>query len=111
MNRTVLGNIAVGSPYSEARLQNNLEAWASVYADKLREVRSERPELYAWPDSETDAVLARMLAAFAKDSYNIDSLAIKRTCKHFGIKHTRKAIREVLRNGDAESPALRENQP
>lgn len=101
MNGTVLKTIAVGAPYSDARLEQNLNAWMQEYQKQLAAVVQEFPEQYAYPVEQVLNVCARMREAFRKDSYNIDSHAIKRTCKAFGIKHTRKAIREALTNGQA----------
>lgn len=98
MNHTQLGNIAVGAPGSEARIANNLDAFMIEYEKQLTAAVTEHPELYAYPVATVPVVCLRMRKAFERDDYNIDSLAIRRTCKAFGIKHTRQAIKEALRN-------------
>lgn len=99
MNGTILKTMAVGAPYSEARLEQNLNAFMAEYQKQLAAVVVELPEEYAYPVEQVPNVCVRMREAFRKDSYNYDSPAIKRTCRVFGIKHTRKAIREALTNG------------
>jgi hypothetical protein len=73
-----------------------MSVFAVVYREELERALKETPELYAWPITELDNVLARMLAGLAKGSANKDSPPIKRTCKRLGIKHTYKAIQEQL---------------
>lgn len=95
-NHTQLGNIAVGAPGSEVRQQENLDTWLRVYRVKLEEAILKHPELYAYPVQDAPIVAARMREAFRKGSFNIDSHAIRATCKHFRIAHTYKAIQEAL---------------
>lgn len=74
----------------------NLDLWMQVFAEKLKEAIQQHPELYAYPLAEAEFAIHRMRGAFERNSYNKDSHAIKAACKHFGIKHTYKAINAFL---------------
>lgn len=76
-----------------------LDAWMQEYSKHLAECVRSMPEQYGYSVEQVPAVCGRMQAAFIRDSYNHDSPAIKRTCKAFGIPHTRKAIRVLLSGG------------
>lgn len=96
MTHTSLGNIALGAPGSGARKQGNLDAFMAEYQKQLTLAVKGAPGLYAYPVENVPQVCERMRQAFAKDSYSLDSLAIRATCRVFGIKCTRTAIREAL---------------
>lgn len=75
----------------------NKELFKAAYVRHLKQCVRDFPGVYAWRESESEAVAARMLAALDRGDANINSHAFKRTCKEMGIKHTRKAIAEFLR--------------
>lgn len=73
--------------------EERFKAWCSVYGVKLALAVVNHPDEYRYGTPEEIATVAdKMAEAFRRNSYNHDGHAIKATCKHFGIKHTRKAI-------------------
>jgi hypothetical protein len=74
----------------------NFQCFIDIYKEKLIEARKSYPEMYSWPDSETDLVFARMTKAIERGSFNKDSHAFKATCKELKIKHTYKAIQDFI---------------
>ena len=84
---------------------DKIDQWMEVYEQKLVESHAKHPELYAYPANEIPFTVHRMRGAFKRGSYNKDSHAIKATCKHFGVKHTYKAIKSFL-NAPAFKQAL-----
>jgi len=67
-----------------------------VYVEELTRAVTDYPDSYAYPVGEVPDVAGRMRAAFIKGSYNKDGMAIKRTCKRLGIKHTYRDINGFL---------------
>lgn len=76
---------------------NRLDAFTEAYKKHIAQVVAEKPDLYLWPISELPQVSDRMIEAIKRGTFNKDSIAIKRTCKDFGIKHTYKAITEFIK--------------
>lgn len=70
----------------------NIDKFMEVYAKVLPEVRKEHPDLYTWPEEQTPQVLEKMKVAFEKGTFNHDGLAMRKTCKALGIKHTRTSM-------------------
>ena len=78
-----------------------LDTFMAHYEPHLTAVVQERPEEYCYPVSTVPQVAQRMRAAFERGSYNHDGLAIARTCRALGLKHTRKAIEAFLSGVEA----------
>ena len=78
----------------------NLEKFKQVYTEKLKEIRTKKPDYYLWPIEDLPLVTKRMLTAIEQGNFNKDSLAFKHTCKELGIKHTYKAIKEFTKGGE-----------
>jgi hypothetical protein len=76
---------------------NRTDEWVEIYEANLIKVVTEHPDLYEWPLSQVHMVAEKMRIAFENGSFNKDSLAIRATCKHFGIKFTYAAIKTFLR--------------
>jgi hypothetical protein len=76
---------------------SKLDNFMVVYEKHLRNVHKERPEEYAYPESELPTVLRKMRAAIANGTMNKNSLAFRRTCTELGIPYTYKAIAEFIK--------------
>jgi hypothetical protein len=74
----------------------NREKFKSVYAVKLKESRTNYPNLYSWPIEDLSEVILRMFDAIDKKMFNKDNISLKATCEELKIKHTYKAIFEYL---------------
>jgi hypothetical protein len=75
-----------------------METWMAEYSKQLEIAVKENPMEYTYTQEQVPYVTARMLLAFKGGIYNKDGIAIKRTCKHFGIKHTYTAINHFITN-------------
>lgn len=76
-----------------------MQTFLGIYSEELKRAREERPDEYAWPVDELPRVLKRMTDALIRGTYNKDSIAIRRTCKRLGIKHTYQAINASIAEG------------
>lgn len=76
--------------------EQNFKRFSESYAKNLAVVVVEYPKQYPWPDADAPIVAERMMAGLRRGSANINGHAWRRTCKEFGIKHTKKAIQEFL---------------
>jgi len=74
----------------------NYQCFVDEYKKQLEHAVKTRPDEYAWPMSEFDAVLARIENAIKLGRFNKESSAFKATCKALGIKHTYRAIDEFI---------------
>jgi hypothetical protein len=72
----------------------NREAFLNMWEAEYRKDRAANPSYYV---GDTDEVVARMGAAIVAGTFSKESYAISRTCRHFGIKHTYRAIREFIK--------------
>ncbi len=68
----------------------------ATYREKLAEAHSKHPDVYAWPLSELEAVMGRMVIAIDRLSFNKDSHAWRNTCEALRIKHTYRDIETYL---------------
>jgi len=75
----------------------NLDNFMQVYARHLPICIQEHPNDYTYGIDHVPHVVARMRQAFAKNSYNLDGAAIRRTCRELKIPYTRKGIAKYLR--------------
>lgn len=80
------------NPQSHAEAPASREAFKSAYIAALTEAVTERPDLYAWPKVNIEAVATRMFDAIERDSFNHDSLAFRKLARVLGIKPTRAGI-------------------
>lgn len=76
--------------------QQRFDQFVTLYAEKLTQLRNDRPKEYVWPVADLPAVIGRMTEAIRKGSFNKDGLAFQATCKALGIPHTYKAINAFL---------------
>ena len=72
--------------------EQQVETFVSFFATELAKAVVERPDEYGFPVDEVPIVVNRMRQAFIRGSYNHDGVAIRRTCKCLGLKHTRTAM-------------------
>lgn len=78
--------------------QSNLDAFCARLTLEYAELFANDPE-YAYSASRItpEALARKMTLGLDSGSANKDGEGIKRTCKHFKIAHTYKAIREFLK--------------
>jgi len=88
---TVLSN----TPPTDQNAQIELK-WLLTYEAQLKQAVIDKPQAYTYGLDEVPGVVAKMAAAFERDSYNKDGEAIKRTCKALGISYTRTGINAYL---------------
>lgn len=74
--------------------------FVEVYEKNLRLALKEKPNEYAWPESDLPKVLERMKTAIKNGSFNKDGYAFKKTCKELGIKHTYTEIKKYIEQSD-----------
>ena len=74
-----------------------LDTFISVYAVQLAKAHAQAPDEYLWRIETLPTVVERMKKAIENGSFNHEGNGFKWTCKELGIKHTRKAIQEYLR--------------
>lgn len=77
---------------------NNIEKFKLEYAKQLAAALAAYPGDYGFNPEGLPSVTARMHAAIDQGTYNHDGRAFKGTCKALGIKHTRKAIEQFIRD-------------
>jgi hypothetical protein len=67
-----------------------LNEWMERYEIELVALRRQSPDRFLWEDSRLTEVLDRMRHSFARGPghFNKDSMAIRATCRHFGIPLT-----------------------
>lgn len=80
-----------------AATQKNLDAFCAQLENEYENLFKNDPE-YAYAASRTTppALARKMTLGLDNGQANKDGDGIKRTCRHFGIPHTYKAIREFL---------------
>ena len=76
---------------------SKLDEWIKIYEENLVKAVIEHPDLYGWPVEQAHNVALKMRIAFENGYFNKDSLAIRTTCKHFGIKFTYASIKTFLK--------------
>jgi len=74
-----------------------LDQFMTVYAEMLPVVIESYPDEYCYPVAMAPVVADRMRAAIEAGSWNHGGRAFKATCKRLGIKHTRTAINDFIR--------------
>ena len=80
-----------------AHAQTNLDAFYGRLVVELRRLFREDPE-YSYAASQTtpDVLAMKMTLGLDNGSASKDGKAVSATCKHFGIPHSYKAIRQFL---------------
>lgn len=68
------------------------EEFNRIYAEELARAVQERPDEYRFPADRVPTVAAKTRVAFSRGSYSKEGIAIARTCKRLGIKHTYAAM-------------------
>lgn len=75
----------------------NLAAFADEYLQQLIKRIDEAPEDFMHGrDTKVTELHAKMMDAIERNSFNKDSVAIKRTCKALGIGYTYRDIRAYI---------------
>lgn len=74
--------------------------FCSLYTEELGREHARKPDQYAWPVEDLPIVVTKMVAAIIKGSGNINSPALKRTCKRLKIKPSLRSIQAYL-SGEA----------
>lgn len=83
----------------------NLDLFYEKLAGEYERLFVEDPEYAYAAQRTTPKDLARkMTLALDRGSANKEGRGIANVCKHFGIKHTYKAIREFLKAENGETP-------
>jgi len=75
----------------------NFERFATTYRAELTRLVAANPADFGFAPANADTVADRMIAAFAKGSYNKDGKAVKATCKKLGIAYTYAGINAFLK--------------
>lgn len=73
-------------------LTSNQARFAEAYQEALITAIEQHPDEYAYPVSEAQIVVSRMLAAIERNSFSTSGRAFPAACKALGIRYTRKAI-------------------
>lgn len=103
-NRTVCGSLAHAEYLRRLRAEQvaglsphtqiNLDAFNEQLAKEYERLFRENPEYaYAAAHTTASALARKMTLGLASGSANKDGLGIKRTCAHFGIAYSYRAIR------------------
>ncbi len=77
-------------------LPTNYKRFKAEFQNNLFILVENHHEMYAYTVDEVPAVVHRMMPHFGTGGCNINSPAIKATCKSLGIRHTIKAIKEFV---------------
>ena len=86
--------------------KEKLDRFFALYTQMLDNATRSHPEEYALVvRTGVEEVSRRMRIAVERGSWNHDGRAFKATCKALGIKHTRKAIKAFLFDGEDTEPA------
>jgi len=73
-----------------------VQKFCDVYRVELEKAVMEFPQQYTYSVSLVPDVVYRMREAFIAGTYNYGGIAIRRTCKILGIKHTIKAMEQFF---------------
>jgi hypothetical protein len=78
-----------------------VETFLNAYAEELTKAVSEFPDKYLYAAGKVPEVVGKtkeFLSQYGLGAVSIDGIAWKRTCKRFGIGHTKKDIQRFLDN-------------
>jgi len=76
--------------------QKNLDAFCTQLEKEYKELFKTPEYAYSFSITTPKNLARKMTLGLDSGSANKDGEGIKRTCKHFGIAHTYKAIREFF---------------
>ncbi len=77
-----------------------MNKWMAEYEKQLLLAVEKFPKEYGFGPEMVSEVAGRMRRAFCAGTFDKDGRAIKATCKALGIKHTYKAIKEFISEGE-----------
>ncbi len=78
------------------------DSFCAEYERQLIDAIKTHPEEYPMPLEEVPAIMSRMRVAIARNSFNKDSIAIRKTCQRLGIRSSYKGIRDYIYVWDTE---------